>query len=91
MAAQDMDRDTGMHLPSAFYDESKDKIVGEGRKENTAVKEYIRDDYIKKQMALFESEFTERKKIDVLVGTWNVNGKKPDEDITPWLVPKCVK
>ena len=35
-----------------------------------------------------EREFTERKNIDVFVGTWNVNGKKVGENLTPWLRPQ---
>jgi hypothetical protein len=35
-----------------------------------------------------EREFTERKNIDVFVGTWNVNGKKVGENLTPWLRPR---
>ena len=38
-------------------------------------------------MTEHEREFTERKNIDVFVGTWNVNGKKVGEDLTPWLIP----
>lgn len=32
-----------------------------------------------------ESEFTEFKTLSVFVGTYNVNGKVPTEDITSWL------
>ena len=37
-------------LPSAFFDESKDKVVGDGRKVNNAVRHFIRDDYIRKKV-----------------------------------------
>ena len=39
-------------------------------------------------MTEHEQEFTERKDIDVFVGTWNVNGKKVNEDLSPWLRPR---
>ena len=32
-----------------------------------------------------EAEYTEFRPLRVFVGTWNVNGKFPKEDITPWL------
>ena len=40
-------------LPSAFFDESKDKVVGDGRKVNNAVRHFIRDDYIRKKVRRF--------------------------------------
>lgn len=39
-------------LPSAFFDESKDKVVGDGRKVNNAVRHFIRDDYIRKKVSV---------------------------------------
>lgn len=32
-----------------------------------------------------EQKYTSYLGLDVWIGTWNVNGKKIDEDITPWL------
>lgn len=32
-----------------------------------------------------EAEYTEFRPLRVFVGTWNVNGKFPKEDLTPWL------
>lgn len=33
------------------------------------------------QMVVHEAEYTERKDVSVFVGTWNVNGKKPEEEL----------
>ena len=49
--------------------------------------EYIRDEYIRKKMVEREHEFTKTKTINVFTGTWNVNGKQVDEDLTDWLKP----
>lgn len=32
-----------------------------------------------------EQQYTSYLGLDIWVGTWNVNGKKIDENITPWL------
>jgi phosphatidylinositol-bisphosphatase len=32
-----------------------------------------------------EAEYTEYRALRLFVGTWNVNGKFPKEDLTPWL------
>jgi hypothetical protein len=35
-----------------------------------------------------ENEYTEEKKLRVLCGSWNVNAKKPSENIAEWLATK---
>lgn len=35
--------------------------------------------------ACSEAEYTEYRPLRLFVGTWNVNGKFPREDLTPWL------
>jgi hypothetical protein len=32
-----------------------------------------------------EAEYTEYRALRVFVGTWNVNGKWPKEELAPWL------
>ena len=32
-----------------------------------------------------ENDFTELHTLKLFVGTWNVNGKKPADNIEPWL------
>lgn len=32
-----------------------------------------------------EAEYTEYRGLRLFTGTWNVNGKFPREDLTPWL------
>mmetsp|Transcript_13038 Transcript_13038/g.23138 ORF Transcript_13038/g.23138 Transcript_13038/m.23138 type:complete len:841 (+) Transcript_13038:63-2585(+) len=45
----------------------------------------IREEFIREQMRQRKEEYTDTRSLNVFVGTWNVNGKKPLEDITPWL------
>ncbi|KAL9968746.1 hypothetical protein ACROYT_G020866 [Oculina patagonica] len=44
-----------------------------------------RDGFIKLHMAARESEYTHIKKLKIFVGTWNVNGQYPAEEVSPWL------
>ena len=45
----------------------------------------IKEQWIQEQMQLREDEFTEKVPFRLFVGTWNVNGKKPGEELDPWL------
>ena len=47
---------------------------------------YIRSQWVKRQMKDRSADFTERSRIRVFCGTWNVNGKKcdPAEPLAPW-------
>ena len=47
---------------------------------------FIRDDYIQKQLALRVADFTDSVPLLLHLATWNVNAKRPDEDIAPWLL-----
>ena len=47
---------------------------------------FIRDDYIQKQLALRVADFTDNVPLLLHIATWNVNAKRPDEDIGPWLL-----
>ena len=47
---------------------------------------FIRDDYIAKQLALRVADFTDNVPLLLHIATWNVNAKRPDEDIGPWLL-----
>lgn len=44
-----------------------------------------RDGFIKLHLAARESEYTHTENFKVFVGTWNVNGQYPAEDVSPWL------
>eukprot|EP00743_Colponemidia_sp_Colp-15_P007681 GILK01008315.1.p1 GENE.GILK01008315.1~~GILK01008315.1.p1 ORF type:complete len:980 (+),score=193.72 GILK01008315.1:42-2981(+) len=46
---------------------------------------FIREDWIRKQMKRRRHEFTTVENMRVFIGTWNVNGKKPGEDLLSWL------
>lgn len=46
----------------------------------------MRMNWIERQLQLRSKEFTEEKKLHVMIGTWNVNAKKPSEDLSSWLV-----
>lgn len=41
--------------------------------------------YLQTQLRLRQDEYTEKRKLRVLVATWNVNGKSPAESLGPWL------
>ena len=53
--------------------------------ESIRARQYIRDDWIRRQMTSLETEFTSVRNMRVFVGTYNVNGKKPSEALFPWL------
>lgn len=44
--------------------------------------------YISKSMRKLRKEFTYQRKISIFAGTFNVNGKTIDDDISEWLFPK---
>ena len=48
----------------------------------------VMDAYVNQQIKKREKEFTEVQKANVLVGTWNVAGGEPHEDLESWL--KCL-
>jgi len=33
-----------------------------------------------------QHEYTNKQQISVFVGSWNVNGKSPSEDLSDWLM-----
>ena len=45
----------------------------------------VKEDWIQRQLADRESEFCVFDDIKVFVGTWNVNGRDPEEELTNWL------
>ncbi|KNC49078.1 RhoGAP domain-containing protein [Thecamonas trahens ATCC 50062] len=45
----------------------------------------IKEQWIQEQMLVREDEFTDKVPFRLFVGTWNVNGKKPGEELDPWL------
>ena len=47
---------------------------------------FIREDFIQKQLALRVADFTDNRPLLLHIATWNVNAKRPDEDIGPWLL-----
>jgi inositol polyphosphate 5-phosphatase INPP5B/F len=71
-------------LPHLFFGE--DQVAqSNGISFNPKVISFIRDEWIHEAVAARESEFTEYRPLRVFVGTYNVNGKVPKEDLTPWL------
>eukprot|EP00164_Ancoracysta_twista_P007937 GFYU01011378.1.p1 GENE.GFYU01011378.1~~GFYU01011378.1.p1 ORF type:complete len:727 (-),score=210.50 GFYU01011378.1:188-2368(-) len=45
----------------------------------------IREELIEKQMKSREGEYTENRPLRILTASWNVNGKKPGENISEWV------
>lgn len=70
-------------IPNLFFDDSE--TSEDGRKYNPAVMEFIRSDWIAGQMLGRESEFTDYRDVYAMVGTWNVNGKMPEESVASWV------
>lgn len=71
-------------VPLLFFG-GGDESLDDGSKYNPAVISFIRDEWIASQMQSRESEYTQYRPLRFFVGTWNVNGKWPREDIAPWL------
>lgn len=53
-------------------------------------KTLLRKKWIDEQLESLEHEWTEKMGLTVFCGTWNVNGKKSEEDLTDWLRTKPV-
>jgi hypothetical protein len=70
-------------LPHLFFGE--DQIGSNGSSFNPKVISFIRDEWIHEAVAAREAEFTEYRPLRLFVGTYNVNGKVPKEDLGPWL------
>ena len=72
-----------------FTDKSRqetiDIVLGSGVPE----KAYLLRDLVREQtmerMRAREHEYTSPCPVHVHIGTWNVNGKLPGEDLTPWI------
>ena len=45
--------------------------------------------WLQNQLQEREAEYVERQDITVFVGTWNVNGKPPQESLDGWLLPSA--
>lgn len=71
-------------VPLLFFG-GGDETLDDGRKYNPAVISFIRDEWIHQQMREREAEYTEYRPLRLFIGTWNVNGKWPKEDLTAWL------
>ena len=71
-------------LPLLFFG-SGDESTEDGSRYNPAVISFIRDEWIHKQLQEREAEYTEYRPMRVFVGSWNVNGKFPREDLSTWL------
>jgi len=50
----------------------------------------MRQTWLEEQMQSKVVEYTDERPLHILIGTWNVNAKKPIEDLTPWLVDKTL-
>ena len=72
-------------VPASFTEESVE-TEGGGRS-NPKNASYIRDQWLKEKLREREHEFTERTPVRLFVGTYNVNGKKPEESPRDWLLP----
>jgi len=73
--------DTGGIVVSRAGDEETE----DGRIRNREAAAKIRDAWIYKQIRARQDEFTQYKQGRIFVGTWNVNAKGKDENLSSWL------
>ncbi|EJK59912.1 hypothetical protein THAOC_19817 [Thalassiosira oceanica] len=62
-----------------------DEETEDGRIRNREASTKIRDAWIYRQIRARSDEFTQYKQGRVFIGTWNVNAKGKDEDLSSWL------
>ena len=62
-----------------------DEETEDGRIRNREAATIIRDAWIYKQIRARQEEFTQYKQGRIFVGTWNVNAKGKDENLSSWL------
>ena len=62
-----------------------DEETEDGRIRNREASTKIRDAWIYRQIRARSDEFTQYKQGRVWIGTWNVNAKGKDEDLSSWL------
>lgn len=62
-----------------------DEETEDGRIRNREAATKIRDAWIYKQIRARQDEFTQYKQGRIFVGTWNVNAKGKDENLSSWL------
>lgn len=81
--------------PSKPASSGKDEKKGSQKEEKNVQKpekfqttQFLREDWIEQQLNRRVKEFTDEKKLILFIGTWNVNGKKPAEDISSFI---CVE
>ncbi|KAI9027934.1 inositol polyphosphate phosphatase [Hyaloraphidium curvatum] len=72
-----------------FVDKSRqetiDILLGTGIPEKSFLLRDVVREAVAARMKARESEYTRRRTVHALIGTWNVNGKTPGEDLSPWL------
>uniref|UniRef100_K3W5H2 Rho-GAP domain-containing protein n=1 Tax=Globisporangium ultimum (strain ATCC 200006 / CBS 805.95 / DAOM BR144) TaxID=431595 RepID=K3W5H2_GLOUD len=56
---------------------SSSSLAANGKYYNPVVMSFIRDDWVQQQLRLRQHAYTAFQKTSVVVGTWNVNAKKP--------------
>jgi len=71
-------------IPLLFFG-GGDETLDDGSRYNPAVISFIRDEWLHNQVKEREPEYTEYRALRLFVGSWNVNGKVPKEDISAWL------
>lgn len=49
----------------------------------------MRDHWFKVEMRRREAEYTNYENLKLFIGSWNINGKKGDDNILPWLIKGC--
>lgn len=72
-----------------FIDKSRqetiDIVLGSGVPEKAFLLRDLVREAVGEKMKAREKEYTQARSFHVHVGTWNVNGKLPGEDLFPWV------
>ncbi|KAF1323672.1 Multiple inositol polyphosphate phosphatase-like protein, partial [Globisporangium splendens] len=68
---------TSTNRRSSIGSMASSSLAANGKYYNPVVMSFIRDDWIQQQLRLRQHAYTAFQKTSIVVGTWNVNAKKP--------------
>lgn len=79
---------TGLESRSKFYEELP--LTTTNNLSNNDYRQKTRDEHLHILMHKRRDEYTVKKKINVFIGSWNVNGKNATESLHDWLLSEAV-
>ena len=85
--AETLPRGSSLEYFSGTLSAEEESMRGQSFESSSSnVFSFIRANRVRRQMSEREAEFTERVPIRCVACTWNVNGKKSNEDLASWLL-----